>query len=159
MSVVRASHRTEPVLSQAEHSDELRYSQEAWLKHLEFIQAIITRLATDSFLMKGWALTISGALFGFAASHLSWTIATVGLLPIVSFWFLDAYFLRQERLYRALYNAVANKDHTVLPFSLNPSAYKGTNPWFTVFRSSTLMLFYGVLTIAGLALIGSTLFR
>lgn len=107
--------------------------------------------------MKGWALTVSGALFGFAASHLSWTIATIGLLPIVSFWFLDTYFLRQERLYRALYNAVASQDPAIPPFSLNPAAYREGNPWLTVLRSSTLILFYGVLTIAGLVLVATTL--
>src|SRR5690242_10126113 len=89
---------------------EHEYSEATWLKHLEFIQAVISRLATNSFLMKGWALTVSGALFGFAASHLSWPIAAVGMLPVVSFWYLDTYFLRQERLYRLLYSAVANKE-------------------------------------------------
>ena len=43
----------------------------AWLKHLEFIQAVITRLANDSFLMKGWALTVAGAFYGFAVKGTS----------------------------------------------------------------------------------------
>jgi hypothetical protein len=36
------------------------------IKHLEFVQAVIIRLANDSFLMKGWALTVAGLIFGFA---------------------------------------------------------------------------------------------
>jgi hypothetical protein len=43
----------------------------AWLKHLEFIQAVITRLANDSFLRKGWALTVAGAFYGFAVKGTS----------------------------------------------------------------------------------------
>src|SRR5258708_28101793 len=128
------SCRMELTLSHAEGREELAYSQEAWMKHLEFIQAIITRLATNSFLVRGWGLTISGALFGFAASHLSWTIATVGLLPIIVFWYLDAYFLRQERIFRSLYNGVAEQDQNIPPFSLNPAAYRDRHSWSEVFK-------------------------
>ena len=35
------------------------------VKHLELIQAIITRLASNSFFIKGWALTVAAATFGF----------------------------------------------------------------------------------------------
>lgn len=133
--------------------DRLQYTQEAWLKHLEFIQAIIMRFATNSFLIKGWALTVTGALFGFAASHINWRIATVSLLPAIAFWCLDGYFLRQERLYRALYDAIASQDHSIPPFSLNPSAYRGQTPLSKALTSSTLIVFYGVLTMAALALI------
>ena len=35
---------------------------EAKLKHLEFIQRVIDRLATDSFRMKGWAVVLVSAL-------------------------------------------------------------------------------------------------
>lgn len=130
---------------------------EASLKHLEFIQAVIARLATDSFLMKGWALTVSGAIFGFAASHLSWPVATVGLLPALAFWFLDSYFLRQERLYRQLYDSVARQDPVVPLFSMNPSAYKSASSWPSAFWSVTLLVFYGALVIAGIVLIIASL--
>ena len=38
---------------------------EAKLKHLEFIQTVITRMATNSFLFEGWAITIAAGLAGF----------------------------------------------------------------------------------------------
>jgi hypothetical protein len=144
-------------LNHVEHREKHSYTEDAWLKHLEFIQAVISRLANNSFLIKGWALTISGALFGFAASHLSWSIATVGLLPIIVFWCLDAYFLTQERLFRSLYNAVAKQDEGIPPFSLSPVAYREEHSWQKVFRSHTLALFYGALLVAGVVLIASTL--
>lgn len=132
-------------------------SDEVWMKHLEFIQGVITRMAGNSFLLKGWALTVSGALFGFSASHASWPIAVVGLLPIVAFWFLDGYFLMQERLYRSLYNAVARRDSTVPVFSLNATGYRKKNAMLDSIKSATLMLFYGGLLMAGLLLIFTSL--
>ena len=130
---------------------------DALLKHLEFIQSVIARLANNSFLMKGWALTVSGAFFGFAVGHSSWPIAAVGVFPAVAFWFLDTYFLQQERLYRRLYSKVASRDPDVPPFSMDISPYKPSVPWNQVMRSFTLLLFYGALTVAGLAVVAGTL--
>ena len=82
------------------------------IRHLEFIQAVIPRLANNSFLMKGWALTVAGLIFGFAVDQGSWRIAAAALLPVAGlFWGLDAYFLRQERLSRKLYDAARNPTH------------------------------------------------
>ena len=33
------------------------------VKHLEFLQGIVNRLATDSFRMKGWSVVLVSALF------------------------------------------------------------------------------------------------
>ena len=33
------------------------------IKHLEFIQGVINRLASDSFRMKGWCVVLVAALF------------------------------------------------------------------------------------------------
>jgi hypothetical protein len=130
-----------------------RYSEEAWIKHLEFIQAAITRMAGNSFLLKGWALTVSGALFGFSAGRLSWPIAAVGLLPIIAFWALDAYFLMQERMFRSLYNAVAGRDQGIPVFSLNASGYRQDDSWRNAAFSGTLAVYYGGLLAAGIALV------
>jgi len=32
------------------------------------VQAVITRLGNDSFLVKGWAVTVNGVFLGFAVS-------------------------------------------------------------------------------------------
>ena len=144
-------------MTDSQPSDGPAYTQEVWLKHLEFIQAIIARLANNSFLMKGWAITISGALYGFAASHLSWPIAAVGLVPTASFWYLDSYFLMNERLYRRLYNDVALNGSRVPPLSLDPSAYRKESALWPVLFSHTLAIFYGVLAAAGIILVLATL--
>jgi hypothetical protein len=127
---------------------------EPQIKHLEFIQAVVSRLANNSFLMKGWALTVAGLIFGFAVEQGSWRIAAAGLLPVVVFWGLDAYFLRQERLFRKLYDAARKPDSGVELFSMNAGAYAGTvKGWLATALSRTLLPFYGVLALVGVVLI------
>ncbi|WP_329021507.1 hypothetical protein [Streptomyces sp. NBC_00690] len=123
------------------------------IKHLEFIQAVITRLGTNSFLVKGWALTLAAAFLAVSASRPSWQIAVVGLVPVLCFWFLDGYFLRQERLYRHLYDDARRPDSTVEMLSMNVGPYLLRTPWLPVTMSKTLTLFYGALVVADLAIV------
>ncbi len=37
------------------------------IKHLEFIQIVISRMNSNSFLIKGWTITLMSALFALAA--------------------------------------------------------------------------------------------
>lgn len=46
--------------------------EEDLLKHLEFIQYIINRMAKNSFLLKGWTVTIVAAFFALAAQNLEY---------------------------------------------------------------------------------------
>lgn len=128
------------------------------IKHLEFIQAVIGRLSGNAFLMKGWALTISGAFFGFSAKDLNWRVATVGLMPLIAFWGLDAYFLSRERMFRNLYDAVRSGDQRVEPFSMAYQLFKtrpGSKPvsWWSSVWSRTITLFYLPVGGVGIALI------
>ena len=66
---------------------------EAKLKHLDFIQAAIGRMATNSFLFKGWAITIAAALGGFAATNEERSLLLIALLSTMLFWGLDGYYL------------------------------------------------------------------
>src|SRR5438552_10615326 len=75
-------------------------------KHLEMIQAVVSRLAGNSFSVKGWSITLVSALFALAAKDSNPRYAALALLPALCFWGLDAYYLRQERLFRKLYEAV-----------------------------------------------------
>jgi hypothetical protein len=124
------------------------------IKHLEFIQAVISRLGTSSFLIKGWVLTIAAAIFAVLANRLDAGIAVAALVPLVAFWLLDGYFLRQERLFRRLYDDVRKPDSTVELMSMNTAPYVATTPWRAAAFSATLMLFYGALIVIDLVLIG-----
>lgn len=63
------------------------------VKHLEFLQGIVNRLATDSFRMKGWSVVLVSALFVLLVREEQMELALVGLIPILVFWGLDGYFL------------------------------------------------------------------
>lgn len=125
------------------------------VKHLEFIQNVISRMAANSFFAKGWAITVSAAIFGFAASRVAWGVAAVGLLPVVSFWWLDAFFLRQERMYRCLYDEARLPSTSVELFDLNARHYCDTETakWWKVIHSTTIVAFYGSLFVAGVAVL------
>lgn len=76
------------------------------IKYLEMIQEIINRMASNSFALKGWAVTLIAGIFVLAEKDTNKMYFLVAYLPIITFWGLDAYYLFQERLYRALYNKV-----------------------------------------------------
>jgi hypothetical protein len=92
------------------------------LKHMELIQAVVARLAGNSFLVKGWAITVAGVFIGFALNSEDLRLALSALVPTVAFWGLDAYFLRSERLFRALYDQVRTGDEHVEPFFMNATS-------------------------------------
>ena len=133
---------------------------ETRVKHLEFIQAVITRLAHDSFLYKGWAITVVAAIFALAARDAKPSYLLVALLPTLVFWGLDGYYLRQERLFRKLYHGVRTAPLSVEesdPFSMDTSPYaREVATWWQVCWSKTIAWLYGpiilvILIVAGLA--------
>ena len=73
-------------------------------KHLEFVQAVISRLATSSAAAKGWGLTVATAAFGFSATEAVPFVAGLGIVVVFLFSLLDTYYLREERLFRFLYD-------------------------------------------------------
>lgn len=88
------------------------------IKHLEMIQSIIHRMANNSFLMKGWVVTLIVAVFVLADSTTNQNYFWVAFVPIIFFWFLDSYYLLLERKYIFLYNEVRKKSEKV-DFDLN----------------------------------------
>ena len=121
---------------------------ESKLKHLELIQGVINRMAFNSFMLKGWSVVLVSALLVLVSRHTGGNWALVGLLPTLVFWGLDAYFLRQERLYRALYDHVRLMQPDEIDFSMNTNPFKGTKlTWRSSMFSVTLVSFYVAVTI------------
>lgn len=115
-------------------------------KHLEFIPLVITRMSVNSFLLKGWSVTLVAALFAFAAkdSNIEYVLITYVSTPI--FWLLDGYYLSLERQYRGLYNIVKNKNEDEINFDMNAKPFdKGKNKWLNCVFSIPVLLFYGAL--------------
>ncbi len=119
---------------------------EAKLKHLELIQGVINRMAHNSFLLKGWSVTLVSALFALAANGSNQFFIYLAYFPCLIFWSLDGYFLWQEKMYRKLYENVSATDLGSIDFDMNASKYKNEiPPWFFVCFSVTLRMFYGVI--------------
>lgn len=95
-------------------------SDEKKIKHLEFIQNVITRMNSNSFMIKGWAVTLVAALFALSAKDSDPKFYFIAFIPIVSFWILDGFFIATERRFRDLYKDAANKDDTAIDFNMNP---------------------------------------
>lgn len=93
------------------------------LKHLEFIQNTITRMNTNSFLIKGWAITLVSALFALAAKDANINYVYVTYIGVPIFWGLDGYYLSQERRFRALYDEVRKWDELNVDFSMDTSKF------------------------------------
>jgi hypothetical protein len=95
-------------------------------KHLEFIQNAITRMAQNSFMCKGWAITLFSALIiiekGILKS-LSSYFPLIICIVISAFWFLDSYYLRLERLFRELYDDVRMNDYAQNPYSMKLNSF------------------------------------
>lgn len=94
------------------------------LKHLEFIQNNITRMSTNSFLIKGWSITLISALFALAQKEANKDYVLLTYFAIPLFWYLNGFFLLQERKFRELYDDVRQKNEKDIDFSMDISVYK-----------------------------------
>jgi hypothetical protein len=113
-------------------------------KHLEFIQNAINRMAGNSFLLKGWTVTLVSAIFALAQKDANRAYLLVPIFPGLIFWFLDGYFLRQERLFRKLYDHVRLLDEDKIDFSMNTLPFQASvDDVIRVALSKTLVAFYG----------------
>ncbi len=117
--------------------------------HLEIIQGVINRLSHNSFLLKGWSVVIIAALFALSAANTTGKFALLALLPAFVFWGLDGYFLRQEKLFRKLYDNVRVIEEDKIDFDMNTKTVdKEVDNWLWVAFSKTLFPFHGILILA-----------
>ncbi len=77
-------------------------------KHLDHIQAVITRHNSNSFMIKGWTITICTAILAIAGTWKEPLLSLIALVPIIVFWILDSFYLANERCFVSLYNAATN---------------------------------------------------
>lgn len=119
------------------------------IKHLEFIQDVINRLSTNSFLLKGWSVVLVSALFALAASQSKVGFVYLAYVPAVVFWGLDGYFLALERIYRRHYDRVRLMKEEDIDFSMDVAdLHEGIGAWAEATLSKTLIPFHGALIAA-----------
>ncbi|NKC15903.1 MAG: hypothetical protein GKR94_28020 [Gammaproteobacteria bacterium] len=117
---------------------------DAKMKHLEFIQAAISRFSDHSFKLKGWAVVLLVALGAISARESNGGLALLACIPIAILWGLDGYYLSVERQYRALFDCVRSLDNDEIDFTMKiDQKQKAENGWLPAAFSTTLCLFYG----------------
>ena len=114
------------------------------IAHLGFIQAVISRMGANSFLLKGWSITLVAALFALSAKDADRRFVVLAYFPVIVFWGLDGYFLHQEKLFRKLYEEVASENIASDIFTMNTAGVRGLVPSLrAVIVSETLLVFHG----------------
>lgn len=92
-------------------------------EHLKMIEDIITRMASNSFQLKSWTVSLISAILIFADFKNEICFIWIAYIPIIVFWILDAFYLQLERKYRGLYNLVqkdyVNKTDNVSCFDMS----------------------------------------
>lgn len=133
-------------------------------KEIDLIQACITRMANNSFLLKGWAVSIIAVILALADKALEPALlSAVVLIPLISFWYLDAFFLRTERMYREMYKWVIEKraagDNSLL-YDLNPHRFAdAVETTRKTMWSLTLRWFYGIPAVITIVVIAARVYQ
>jgi hypothetical protein len=128
-------------------------TSELRVKHLDMVQTVIGRMANQSATLKNYCLTVTTAVCGFAISLERPWVASLALLPIVTFCLLDAQYLRLERQFRSLFDLIRSEDWSTFPtFEMNRSRAPEV-PFIEALRSWSISSFYALLAIGVLILI------
>ncbi len=99
-------------------------------KEIDLIQSCINRMANNSFLLKGWTVSLIAVFIALLSDKVEMFIVFFIIsLVITSFWILDAYFLRLEKMYRKLYEWVLierPKTNYEKLYDLNPNRFSSS---------------------------------
>lgn len=128
--------------------DDLTKNEKLLIDEIKIIQDVIKRMADNSFKIKGWTVTLIVITLIFKGqtnnNHL------LAFLPLVSFWILDTYYLRMERIYRKLYAWVIKNrpESDEYLFDLNPNRFENdVDSYIKTMPSISLRMFYGGLLV------------
>lgn len=133
------------------------------IEELKLIESCIERMARNSFLIKGWSISIFVAILALLPESIEIVFVCVaGILATCIFWSLDAYYLQLERLFRLKYQWVINyrKSTYAYLYDLNPNnkemRYSDSDDthisFWKVFFSKSLLLMYSVMILFYLVL-------
>jgi hypothetical protein len=116
------------------------------IAHLGFLQGVISRMGANSFLLKGWSVTLVAAIFALSAKDADHRFVLLSYFPVIVFWILDSYFLHQERLFRKLFEEVAGSRIPSDQFTMNTATVSDmVAPMSAVLFSKTVLLFHGAI--------------
>lgn len=116
-------------------------------KEIDLIEGCIKRMANNSFLLKGWMISLFAVLLTFLPKKMDMFLILVILIGvIISFWYLDAFFLLCEKKYRKLYEWVIKErleGNSEKLYDLNLNRFEAGSIG-KMMISKTLRCFYGI---------------
>lgn len=125
--------------------------------HLDLIESVIQRMGSNSFALKGWAVTLVAGIFALSSKDADKMYFLIAYIPVLVFWGLDAYYLKQERLYRALYEIVRVKEENQIDFNMDtadlPELPNEQTEYCNCLFSKTELWFYFPLAILSTGII------
>ena len=72
-------------------------NKDVLLKEIDIIQSCISKVEQNSFIVKGWSISIVAVILALSPEDLNHRFLSVALAVVtLSFWFLDAFFLRVD---------------------------------------------------------------
>jgi len=89
------------------------------IKHLEMIEAVIGRMGSNSFKLKGWAVALISLVGTISTQANDKRCFLLAFVPLLSFWLLDAWYLRTERKYRVLFKRVIELSNDSIDFDMD----------------------------------------
>jgi hypothetical protein len=125
--------------------------------HLNILQGIISRMASNSASCKTWCITLILAIFVTIAAPGKLEYIWIAWFPTIVFLLLDAYYLGQERAFRQSYNHFVDRMHQGIAtrsdlFVVAPlKGFNVVKETFSAIRSFAIYPFYLTL-IAGIAI-------
>jgi len=120
-------------------------SEQSLHKHLDLIATTISRMAQNSFLIRGWCVTVATGILALAVQAKDSILVLTGVLPIVAFWLLDAYYLMIERRFRTLYDKVRITSGADIDYSMDVAPTPGQFRFWSAAFSLSLLAIYGVM--------------
>lgn len=119
-------------------------------KEIDLIQGCINRMANNSFLLKGWIISLVAIVLAIKKEEIGFLHQGFIFIPIVAFWYLDAYFLRLERLYRKLYgwtieNRVMNNSENLYNLDYRRFSTECDCIIFVMFSRTLLFFYFGLI--------------
>lgn len=94
-------------------------------KEIDLIQACINRMAQNSFMIKGWMISLIAVIIALLPEKIGLNIRVLCIVAFavtICFWYLDGFFLKTERLFRWKYAwVIKNRPETLeFAYDLNP---------------------------------------
>jgi len=114
------------------------------IHYLDMIQDVIKRMENNSFVLKGWAVTLIAGVFALISKDAKISYFIIPYMPVLLFWILDSYYLQLERKYRALYKAAIKKNSSEIDFNLDvpKSSWEDKTTYLQSLISKTEIIFY-----------------